>query len=101
VRCVIEIVIFRLRPDVADEDFLAIDGRIQTDVAYQCDGLLRRTLARDGDRWLVLQIWATPTACLEGARVLETSALGREFMALVDRSTLRIDRFGEPDRSAD
>jgi hypothetical protein len=94
VRSVIEIMIFRLRSGVDDADFLTIDGRVQTEIAYQCDGLLRRTLARDGDRWLVLQIWATPSACRDGEQVMEASPLGREFSALVDRDTLRVERFG-------
>jgi hypothetical protein len=94
VRVVIEIMTFRLRPDVVAGDFLALDGRVQTEVAYQCDGLLRRTTARDDDRWLVLQIWATPEACLAAAPVLEASTLGRQFMALIDRATLTVERFG-------
>jgi len=86
--------IFRLRSGVEDADFLTIDGRVQTEVAYQCAGLLRRTLARDGERWLVLQIWATPSACFDGARAVAASSLGRDFSALVDQATLRVERFG-------
>jgi hypothetical protein len=91
---VIEIMTFRLRPDVDAGDFLALDGRVQTEVAYQCNGLLRRTTARDGDRWLVLQIWATPEACLDAARGLEASTLGRQFTTLIDQATLTVERFG-------
>jgi hypothetical protein len=92
---VIEIMTFRLR-DASDVDaFLAIDARVQTEVAYQCRGLLRRTIARDGDRWLVLQIWASPDACDDGARSFESSALAERFMAFVDAATVTVDRFGD------
>jgi hypothetical protein len=92
---VIEIITFRLRADADVEAFLAVDGRVQTEVAYQCAGLLRRTIARDGDRWLVLQIWATPEACAQGEWALASSSLGPVFMSFVETSTLAVDRFGD------
>lgn len=94
---VIEIITFRLRPDVDAADFLAVDGRVQTEVAYQRGGLLRRTTARDGDRWLVLQIWATPEACLDASGMLESSAAGREFTAMIAPETWTVERFGPVD----
>ena len=37
---------------------LALDRRLQTEVAYQQPGLLRRTTARGEDgSWLVIQLW--------------------------------------------
>jgi hypothetical protein len=92
---VIEIITFRLRAGADVEAFLALDSRVQTEVAYQCAGLLRRTIARDGDRWLVLQIWATPEACAQGERALASSELGPTFMSFVETSTLTVDRFGD------
>lgn len=93
----IEIVTFRLRPGADVEAFLAVDRSVQTGVAYQCPGMLRRTVARDGDRWLVLQIWATPQACATGSRAIDASAAGGSFRAFVDPATITIDRFGEVD----
>lgn len=92
---VIEIMTFRLRDQSDVDAFLAIDARVQTEVAYQCPGLLRRTIARDGDRWLVLQIWASPEACERGAGSLTSSTLAELFMAFVDPSTVSVDRFGD------
>jgi hypothetical protein len=92
---VIEIITFRLRVDADVEAFLAVDGRVQTEVAYQCAGLLRRTIARNGDRWLVLQIWTTPEACAQGERALTSSSLGSMLMSFVEQSTLAVDRFGD------
>jgi hypothetical protein len=92
---VIEIITFRLRVGADVSAFRAIDARVQTEVAYQCPGLLRRTLARDGDRWLVLQIWANGTDCDDGARACSSSSLGETFTAFIDPSTLVVDRFGD------
>lgn len=92
---VIEILTFRLLATSDVDAFVAVDRRVQTDVAYQCPGLLRRTIARNGDRWLVLQIWTSSDACADGARSFESSALHTTFMALVDPSTITVERFGD------
>ncbi len=84
---------FRLRSDADVDAFLAADRSVQTEVAYQCTGLLRRTLARDGDRWLVLQIWSSPDACADGERVFRSSRQGRSFLGLVEPHTIAVDRF--------
>jgi hypothetical protein len=94
---VIEIVTFQLRPGADVDAFLATDGRVQTEVAYQRPGLLRRTLARADDRWLVLQIWASLQACDDGAHAFATSAVGAAFMSFVEPSTLSVDRYGDVD----
>ena len=92
---VIEFTTFRLHVMSDVDAFLAIDARVQTEVAYRCPGLLRRTIARDGDRWLVLQIWASADACAAGARTFESSPLFAPFMSLIDPSTIAVDRFGD------
>jgi hypothetical protein len=92
---VIEIMTFRLRDTLDVDDFLAVDRRVQTEVAYQCPGLLRRTIARNGDRWLVLQIWGSADACADGADALASSTPFATFMAFVDPSTVSVERFGD------
>ena len=91
----IEIVTFQLRPDADVEAFLATDGRVQTEVAYQCPGLLRRTIARADDRWLVLQIWASVQTCDDGAKAFAVSEVGATFMSFVEPATLSVDRYGD------
>ena len=93
----IEITTFRLRARGDVDEFLLADGRVQTEVAYQCPGLLRRTIARDGDRWLVLQMWASAQACIDGENTFVSSAAGSTFMTFVDPSTVSVDRFGSVD----
>lgn len=93
----IEVITFRLRAGADVCEFLLTDGRVQTEVAYQCPGLLRRTIARDGDRWLVLQMWTSEQACIEGEQTFVSSAFGTTFMTFVDSSTVSVDRFGSVD----
>jgi len=81
---VIEIMTFQLRADADVAAFVKFDARVQTEVAYQCEGMLRRTLGRNADRWLVMQTWATPEACEAGRHVIESSPLGQRFVEFVD-----------------
>lgn len=90
---VIEIMTFELRADVNAEGFVETDARVQTEVAYRCPGLLRRTLARNADRWLVVQVWASPEDGRVGRSVLESSALGQRFLEFVDGSTVSVELF--------
>ena len=49
----IEIMTFRLQPDIDDDDFFAADAVVQADFAYQQAGIVRRTIARaDDGTWL-------------------------------------------------
>ncbi len=88
---------FQLRPDADADAFRSADARVQTEVSYQCPGLLRRTLARADDRWLVLQIWASLQACDDGAHAFATSEVGAAFMSFVEPTTLGVDRYGDVD----
>lgn len=91
---VVEIMTFRLRPGAPEAEFLAADGRVQTEFAYQQAGMVRRTTARgaDGD-WVVVDLWRSAPdadACLDG---WHRDPAPRAFMALVDEATVRVQRF--------
>lgn len=85
---------FRLRPGSDEAAFLAADRRVQEDFAYQQPGLLRRTTARGTDgNWIVIDLWrsaADADAC--DAR-WEHDRVAQEFMALVDQSSVAVQRF--------
>lgn len=85
---------FRLRPGGDEAAFLAADRRVQEDFAYQQPGLLRRTTARSTDgNWIVIDLWrsaADADAC--DAR-WEHDPVAQEFMALVDQSSVAVQRF--------
>jgi hypothetical protein len=91
---VVEIMTFRLRPGASEAEFLAADGRVQIEFAYQQPGMVRRTTARgrEGD-WVVVDFWrsaADADACLDGWR---RDPAPKAFMALVDEASVRVQRF--------
>lgn len=90
---VIEIMTFRLRNDADEPAWRALDARVQVEFSYQQPGLLRRTLGRNGDRWLVLQVWANAAAAQNAQAAFDASSLGAAMMALVDRDTLVVERY--------
>jgi hypothetical protein len=94
---VIEIMTFRLVDGADERAFRDIDRRVQVEVAYQQPGLARRTLARSGDRWLVLQIWTTPQAAQAGGAAFDASPLGAHFLGFVDAGSVVVERFGDVD----
>lgn len=85
---------FRLRPGGDEAAFLAADRRVQEEFAYQQPGLLRRTTARGADgSWIVIDLWrsaADADAC--DAR-WEHDPVAQGFMALVDQSSVAVQRF--------
>ena len=90
---VIEIMTFRLASGVDESVFRDVDGRVQVEFAYRQQGFLRRTLGRHGDRWLVLQVWRSVEAADAATAAFDASALGAEFMALVDPDSLAVERY--------
>jgi hypothetical protein len=90
----IVITTFRLRPDIVEEAFLALDTRVQTELAYHETGLVRRTTARSvRETWLVLEIWHSDDAADASASDRADSPLHAEYLSLIDRQTLQSDRF--------
>ncbi len=90
----IEILTFALRSGVDDERFIAVDGRVQTEFAYQQPGLARRTTGRNGDgRWLVLQVWTSEEGATAARTAFEASELGAEFASLIDPHSIHLERF--------
>ena len=90
----IEIMSFRLAPSTDEAAFLAADRRLQTEFAYRQPGLLRRTTARgDGGDWIVIDVWqslADADACAER---WDGDPVASAFMALLDRESVRTERF--------
>jgi hypothetical protein len=93
---VIEIMRFRLPPDGDEAAFLAADRKVQEAFFYQQSGLIRRTTAR-GERgdWIIMVVWrssADADACEARA---ERDELAHSFWALLDSSSLCVERYQE------
>lgn len=90
----IEILTFRLADGADPAAFTELDARIQTEIAYQQPGLLRRTTGRNGDgRWLILHVWASSDDAAAGSAALGGSALGADLDALIDAGSVHLERF--------
>jgi hypothetical protein len=85
---------FRLAAGADESAFRAADRRVQTELAYQEDGLLRRTTARSDDgTWMVLEIWRSDADADAGAAHRDGHAAQEGFLAAVDPATVRRTRF--------
>jgi len=85
---------FRLLPRTVVDEFLAADHRLQIEFAYQQPGLLRRTTARGTDgEWLVIDYWRTAADADACAERWEHDEVVLAFMNLVERSSVRVQRF--------
>jgi hypothetical protein len=85
---VLQIVRFRAKPEVTDEEMLAINERFQREVAPTLPGLERReaTHSEDGDWVLVLRYADMDHAAGGAAR--DTSPVASEFMSRIDMSSM-------------
>ena len=77
---------FRLADGADQEAFLQADKRVQTEVAYQQRGMLRRTTARSGDgEWLVTVLWDDAANA--------TDLFAAELSPFADAATVRTARY--------
>jgi hypothetical protein len=95
---VIEIMRFRLAPDADEAAFLAADRRVQQEFAYQQPGLMRRTTAHGQDGgWIVIDLWRSPADADACDARWDHDPVPQAFMALLDRSSVTVERFQELD----
>jgi hypothetical protein len=91
---VIELMHFRVLAGISDDEFLAADHRLQTEFAYQQPGMLRRTTARDQHgEWLVIDHWRSAADADACADRWDHDTIAQSFMQLVDRTSVRVQRF--------
>jgi hypothetical protein len=90
---VIDVTTFRLAAGAAEDEFLALDRRWQTELVPNRDGFVRRTTARRAGDWVVITLWATEADALS----FETDTAGHEvrraFEAAVAPESVRTARF--------
>ena len=85
---VLQIVRFRAKPEVSDEEMLAVNERFQREVAPTLPGLERREASRtdDGDWVLVLRYAELDHAT--GGAAKDTSPVALEFMSKIDLASM-------------
>jgi heme-degrading monooxygenase HmoA len=94
---IVEITTFRLAEGMADESFLALDRRLQTELVPNQPGFLRRTTARHGDNWLVVTLWSTEEAAGAFQRAAEAHPLQVEFEHALEAGSFHLDRYATLD----
>jgi hypothetical protein len=88
---VIEIMTFRLLPDIEPEAFIAADAVVQSDFSYQQPGIVRRTIANaDDGTWLIHTIWDSDEAAAAGSKAFSATDLCNDFVALIDGTTINV-----------
>ena len=90
---IVEITTFRLADEITDESFLALDRRIQTELAPNQPGFLRRTTARHGEEWAVVTLWASDADAAAYQRNAEGHPLQAEFERDVEAGTFHLTRY--------
>ena len=94
---VIEIMRFRLPPGADETAFLAADRSVQDEFASRQPGLLSRTTARGEDgSWIVIDLWRSAADADACDVRWERDPVPQAFMALLDRSTVTVQRYHEP-----
>jgi len=85
---VLQIVRFRAKPDVTEEEMLAINDRFQREVAPTLPGLQRREATRTEDgEWVLVLRYADMDHAAGGA-ARDTSPIAMEFMSKIDMSSM-------------
>lgn len=85
---VLQIVRFRAKADVSDDDMLAINERFQREVAPTLPGLERRESTRSDDgEWVLVLRYADMESAAGGA-ARDTSPVALEFMSRIDMSSM-------------
>jgi hypothetical protein len=94
---IVEILTFRLAEGVTDASFLALDRRLQTELAPNQPGFLRRTTARHGDDWVVVTLWSTEDAAGAFQRAVEAHPLQVEFERAREAGSFHLARYSTLD----
>lgn len=94
----LEIATFRLAAGANQDEFLAIDRRVQNEFIPNLHGFMRRTTARgdDGD-WAVIVLWGSVEDAEAAEHLARDDAVMKMFMAFLDEETYRTRRFATLD----
>lgn len=90
---IVEITVFRLKPELDALSFLDIDKRVQTEVVPNQPGFLRRTTARREADWVVVTLWASEEAAAAFEEVVEGDPVWAQFIDAVAPDSFSSHRF--------
>jgi len=84
---------FRVRDELDEPSFLAIDKRVQTELVPNQPGFLRRTTARREANWVVVTLWATDEAAADFDVAAEAEPVWAEFIGAAVPESFSSERF--------
>jgi hypothetical protein len=90
---VVEVTRFRLADGVAEDAFLALDRRLQTELVPNRPGFLRRTTARRGGDWVVVTLWSSEDDASSFDHATVSDPLVLEFARQVAPGSLQSARY--------
>ena len=91
---VVETLTFRLVPGADEDEFLAADRAVQTELIPNQPGFARRTTARSADgQWIVVTLWGLPGQAEAFARLAVDAPVAQRFMSYADAGTVRSGRY--------
>jgi len=90
---VIETMTFELLAGIDADDYVAFDARIQGEFSHLQPGIVRRTLARDGDTWLVESWWHSVDDATSAVDQFAAHELFAQFASMVDQQSILVSRY--------
>ena len=93
----IEIIRFKARDGVEEAELLRADRAVQEDFAYQQPGLLRRTAARRGADWVVVDLWRSHADAEAASIRWGEHPAAQALMGLIDEASVSVELYEELD----
>lgn len=91
---VVETLTFRLVAGADEDDFLAADRAVQTELIPNQPGFARRTVARSAEgEWVVVTLWSSPEDAEAYHRLTREAPVARRFISFAEEGTLRFGRY--------
>lgn len=92
---VVEIVTFNLSPGSTEQDFLAINHRVEEEHVAQQPGFVQRETLYDDkeNRWLVLVYWRSISDAENSMASFSSAPATSIFMQTIDPSSMKMTRY--------
>lgn len=93
---IVELLTFRPRAGVSDEDLLAAESRACQEFTHLQPGIVRRMTAVSADgEWLVLQLWSDEASADAAAAAAGADPAVAALHALADPASFTTRRYGD------
>ena len=84
---VVELVLFKLKEGVSEQQFLAAADELNTGFLSLQKGCLDRKLARNGDSWVDIVLWETMDDAISALKASDQNSAARPFLECIDETS--------------